>query len=226
VSPYLGLVLAYLAGSIPAAYIAGKLTKGIDLRQHGSGNLGATNVYRVLGAKIAVAVLLFDAAKGALPVLYFPRLLDPSVATAAGATWWSIAFGIAAIAGHVRPVFLLWNGGGKGVATASGVFGALAPAAIGVTLVVWFLVLVLSGYMSLASLAGAAVLPIAIAVLRGIRSPLFAVSIVVAAFVFWTHRSNIARLRRGDEPRFGRKQPPPPSPSNGESGGLDGPGVS
>ena len=64
-SPYLGLVLAYLAGSIPAAYIAGKLTKGIDLRQHGSGNLGATNVYRVLGAKIAVAVLLFDAAKGA-----------------------------------------------------------------------------------------------------------------------------------------------------------------
>jgi len=91
--------------------------------------------------------------------------------------------------------------------------------------VVWFLVLVLSGYMSLASLAGAAVLPIAIAVLRGIRSPLFAVSIVVAAFVFWTHRSNIARLRRGDEPRFGRKQPPPPSPSNGESAGLDGPGV-
>jgi len=226
VSPYLGLVLAYLAGSIPAAYIAGKLTKGIDLRQHGSGNLGATNVYRVLGAKIAVAVLLFDAAKGAFPVLYFPRLLDPSVATAASATWWSIAFGIAAIAGHVRPVFLLWNGGGKGVATASGVFGALAPAAIGVTLVVWFLVLVLSGYMSLASLAGAAVLPIAIAVLRGIRSPLFAVSIVVAAFVFWTHRANIARLRRGDEPRFGRKQPPPPAPSNGESGGLDGPGVS
>ncbi len=225
-SPYLGLVLAYLAGSIPAAYIAGKLTKGIDLRQHGSGNLGATNVYRVLGAKIAVAVLLFDAAKGALPVLYFPRLLDPSAVTAASATWWSIAFGIAAIAGHVRPVFLLWNGGGKGVATASGVFGALAPAAIGVTLVVWFLVLVLSGYMSLASLAGAAVLPIAIAVLRGIRSPLFAVSIIVAAFVFWTHRSNIARLRRGDEPRFGRKQPPPPSPSNGESGGLDGPGVS
>jgi acyl phosphate:glycerol-3-phosphate acyltransferase len=118
-------------------------------------------------------------------------------------------------------VFLLWNGGGKGVATASGVFGALAPAAIGVTLVVWFLVLMLSGYMSLASLAGAAVLPIAIAVLRGIRSPLFAVSIVVAAFVFWTHRSNIVRLRRGDEPRFGRKQPPPPPASNRESGGSD-----
>ena len=76
-SPYLGLVLAYLAGSIPAAYIAGKLTRGIDLRQHGSGNLGATNVYRVLGPRVAAAVLLFDAAKGAVPVLWFPRLIAP-----------------------------------------------------------------------------------------------------------------------------------------------------
>jgi glycerol-3-phosphate acyltransferase PlsY len=210
VSPYLGLVLAYLAGSIPAAYIAGRVTKGIDLRQHGSGNLGATNVYRVLGAKIAVAVLLFDAAKGAIPVLYFPRLLDPATIGTNSMTWWSIAFGVAAIAGHVRPVFLLWKGGGKGVATASGVFAALSPAAIGVTLVVWFLVLVVSGYMSLASLAGAAVLPVAIAVLRGVRSPLFAVSIAIAAFVFWTHRANIGRLRRGEEPRFGRKSPPAP----------------
>jgi len=209
VSPYLGLVLAYLAGSIPAAYIAGKATRGIDLRQHGSGNLGATNVYRVLGAKIAVAVLLFDAAKGAVPVLWFPRLLDSANAAPGRATLWAIAFGVAAIVGHVRPVFLLWKGGGKGVATASGVFGALAPAAIGVTLVVWFAVLVISGYMSLASLAGAAVLPVAIGILRGVRSPLFLLSIAVAAFVFWTHRSNIARLRRGEEPRFGRKPPPP-----------------
>jgi glycerol-3-phosphate acyltransferase PlsY len=168
-------------------------------------------VYRVLGAKIAVAVLLFDAAKGAIPVLYFPRLLDPATIGTNAMTWWSIAFGVAAIAGHVRPVFLLWKGGGKGVATASGVFGALAPAAIGVTLVVWFVVLVVSGYMSLASLAGAAVLPVAIAVLRGVRSPLFGVSIVIAAFVFWTHRANIGRLRRGEEPRFGRKSPPPPA---------------
>jgi glycerol-3-phosphate acyltransferase PlsY len=209
VSPYLGLVLAYLAGSIPAAYIAGKLTRGIDLRQHGSGNLGATNVYRVLGAKVAVAVLLFDAAKGAIPVLWFPRLLTPAPVDSYEATLWAIAFGVAAIAGHVRPVFLLWKGGGKGVATASGVFGALAPAAIGVALLVWLGVLVVSGYMSLASLAGAAVLPVAIAIIGGIRSPLFAVSVLVAAFVFWTHRANIGRLRRGEEPRFGRKSPPP-----------------
>jgi len=208
VSPYLGLVLAYVAGSIPAAYIAGKVTRGIDLRQHGSGNLGATNVYRVLGAKVAVVVLLFDAAKGAVPVLWFPSLIAPPVSEPGVLTLWAIAFGIAAIIGHVRPVFLLWKGGGKGVATASGVFGALAPAAIGITLLVWLAVLVVSGYMSLASLAGAAVLPVAIAVIGGLRSPLFAVSVVVAAFVFWTHRSNIGRLRRGQEPRFGRKAPP------------------
>jgi acyl phosphate:glycerol-3-phosphate acyltransferase len=210
VSPYLGLVLAYLAGSIPAAYIAGKLTRGIDLRQHGSGNLGATNVYRVLGAPVAAAVLAFDAAKGAVPVLVFPRLFVPSPADSHATTLWAIAFGIAAIIGHVRPIFLLWKGGGKGVATASGVFGALAPAAIAIAFVVWLAVLVVSGYMSLASLAGAAVLPVAVGVLGGVRSPLFVVSVVVAAFVFWTHRSNIGRLRRGEEPRFGRKPPPPP----------------
>ena len=220
-SPYLGLVLAYVAGSIPAAYIAGKVTRGIDLRQHGSGNLGATNVFRVLGAKIAIVVLLFDAAKGAVPVLYLPRL---SGLIGSAATMWAIAFGIAAIVGHVRPVFLLWKGGGKGVATAAGVFGALAPAAIGITLVVWFLVLVVSGYMSLASMAGAAVLPIAIAVMVGLRSPLFLVSVGVAVFVFWTHRANIGRLQRGEEPRFGRKTPPAdekPAPSDDERSGID-----
>ena len=220
-SPYLGLVLAYLAGSIPAAYIAGKLTRGIDLRQHGSGNLGATNVYRVLGAKVAIAVLLFDAAKGAVPVLWFPRLVAPAPGDSYVATLWTIAFGLAAIVGHVRPIFLLWKGGGKGVATASGVFGALAPAAIGVVLAVWLGVLVVSGYMSLASLAGAAVLPIAIAIIGGIRSPLFAVSVLVAAFVFWTHRANIGRLRRGEEPRFGRKSSPPSGAD--ERGGRDEP---
>jgi glycerol-3-phosphate acyltransferase PlsY len=210
VSPFLGVVLAYVAGSIPAAYIAGKLTRGIDLRQHGSGNLGATNVYRVLGAKVAVVVLLFDAAKGAVPVLVFPRWLDAATTGSEAATLWSIGFGVAAIVGHVRPVFLLWKGGGKGVATASGVFGALAPAAIGIALLAWLAVLLTSGYMSLASLAGAAMLPVAIAVVSGIRSPIFGVSVLVAIFVFWTHRSNIGRLMRGEEPRFGRKKSTPP----------------
>jgi glycerol-3-phosphate acyltransferase PlsY len=214
VSPYLGLVLAYMAGSIPAAYIAGKVTRGIDLRQHGSGNLGATNVHRVLGAKVSVAVLLFDAAKGAIPVWWLPRLLGENASNSHSATLWAIAFGIAAIIGHVRPIFLLWKGGGKGVATAAGVFGALALPAMGIAVVVWLAVLVVSGYMSLASLTGATVLPIAIAILKGVRSPLFAVSVLVTAFVFWTHRSNIGRLRRGEEPRFGRKAPPTPPPGD------------
>jgi glycerol-3-phosphate acyltransferase PlsY len=121
---------------------------------------------------------------------------------------WSIGYGVAAILGHVRPVFLLWRGGGKGVATAAGVFGALAPAAMGVAILAWLVVLLGSGFMSLASLAGAVALPIGILVTKGVRSPLFAVSVAVAAFVFWTHRANIGRLRRGEEPRFGRKEPP------------------
>ena len=91
-TPYLGLVLAYVVGSIPAAYIAGKVTRGIDLRQHGSGNLGATNVYRVLGAKTAIVVLLFDAAKGALPALWFPRLFGIDRAGPHAVTLWAIAF--------------------------------------------------------------------------------------------------------------------------------------
>ncbi|MHB1223699.1 MAG: glycerol-3-phosphate 1-O-acyltransferase PlsY [Gemmatimonadaceae bacterium] len=196
----LGLIAAYVAGSIPAAYVAGRMVRGIDLRQHGSGNLGATNVYRVLGRRVAVAVLLFDAAKGALPVLLLPRLIpggDPLL--------WAVAYGVAAIVGHVRPIFLLWKGGGKGVATSSGVFAALAPLPMLATFVVWGVVLWGSGYVSLASLSAALVLPLAILAMMGPRSPLFGVALVVGGFVFWTHRANIGRLRRGEESRFSRK---------------------
>src|SRR5687768_17087774 len=115
--PAIGIAIAYLLGSIPAAFIAGKIARGIDLREHGSGNLGATNAYRVLGAKIASAVRLCGASKGAIPVLFFRRW-----DTVGHPELWAIAYGIAAIFGHVRPIFLLWKGGGKGVATATGVF--------------------------------------------------------------------------------------------------------
>jgi acyl phosphate:glycerol-3-phosphate acyltransferase len=134
--PAIGLVGAYVLGSVPAAYIAGRVVKGIDLRQHGSGNLGATNVYRVLGGKVAAAVLVFDAAKGALPVVLLPRLLPTE-----RPLLWAIAYGIAAIVGHVRPLFLLWKGGGKGVATAAGVFAALVPIPALIAVAVWTLVL-------------------------------------------------------------------------------------
>lgn len=192
--------LSYLIGSIPAAYLAGKLTRGIDLREHGSGNLGATNVYRVLGSKIAVVVLLFDALKGAVPVLAFPGITD-----AARPDLWAIAYAVAAIAGHVRSIFLLLRGGGKGVATAAGAFLSLAPLPSLIALAMFMMVLFAWGYVSLGSLTAAVVLPVVIGLREGVRSPLFAVSTVVAAFVFWTHRANIARLRRGEEPRFGKK---------------------
>lgn len=199
--PVVALLIAYLVGSIPTAYLAGKLFRGIDLREHGSRNLGATNVYRVMGWKIALLVLAIDIAKGALPVLLLPRYMDTVTAHL-----WAIVFGLAAIVGHVRPIFLLWRGGGKGVATAAGAFLALVPIPTLIALAVFVAVVLASGYVSLGSLAAAVALPLTLLADRGLRSPLFMVSAVVCVFVFWTHRSNIARLRRGEESRFGRKR--------------------
>jgi glycerol-3-phosphate acyltransferase PlsY len=197
--PALAVALAYVAGSIPSAYIAGK-ARGVDLRKHGSGNLGATNVIRVLGTKIGLVVFAFDVAKGALPVLFLPRYTISPWPT----IWVSIACGVAAILGHTRPLFLLFRRGGKGVATAAGVFLALAPVQTLLTLIVFAVVLLSSGYVSVGSLISAALLPLLIAVTLGPRSPIFAISALVAVFVTWTHRANISRLRRGEEHRFGK----------------------
>ena len=198
--PAFGLLVGYLLGSIPFAYIAGKVARGIDLRQHGSGNLGATNVYRTLGAKVASIVFVLDTLKGALPVLAVQRYaIGPHL------DLWAIAAGVAAIIGHAKPIFLLWKGGGKGVATAGGVFLALAPIPTLASMATFIVVVLLSGYVSVASLTAAVVLPVVLGVTSGVRSPLFVVSVVIAVFVFWTHRANIGRLRRGEEHRFGRK---------------------
>jgi len=202
-SPIVGVILSYLAGSIPSAYIAGRV-RGVDLRKHGSGNLGATNVVRVLGPKIGGVVFVADLLKGFLPVYFLPAhtvssMLQPEV--------WALVYGAAAILGHVKPIFLLGKGGGKGVATASGVFLALAFVPMLIAEVVWITVFYFTRYVSLASLMGAAVLPIAIIVLtRDPRSPVFIASLIIAAFVFWTHRANIGRLRRGEEHRFVKKE--------------------
>jgi len=200
--PAVAVLLAYALGSIPAAYIAGR-SRGIDLRKHGSGNLGATNVFRVLGAKVGIAVFLFDMAKGALPVLLFPQWTTAPWGLTSPLAM-PIACGIAAIAGHVRPVFLKFGKGGKGVATAAGVFLGLAPIPAIIALVTFAAVLLASGYVSLGSLTAATILPIAVYLTSGV-SPLLFLSIGLAAFVFWTHRANIGRLRRGEEHRFGRK---------------------
>ena len=198
--PAIGAAVGYILGSIPFAYLAGRLTRGIDLRQHGSGNLGATNVYRTLGAKVALVVFLLDVLKGAAPVWLVLRYGRGDHILA-----WAIGAGIAAIAGHAKPVFLLWRGGGKGVATATGVFLALAPVPTLVAVASWIAVVALSGYVSLGSLVAALALPVAIAALLGTHALVFPVSVAIALFVFWTHRANIGRLRRGEEHRFGRK---------------------
>jgi len=200
-APVVGLIISYLAGSIPSAYIAGKL-RGVDLRKHGSGNLGATNVVRVLGAKTGAVVFVADLLKGFLPVYFLPiytETLRPEL--------WALVYGVAAIAGHVKPIFLLGKGGGKGVATASGVFMALALKPMLVAQAVFILVFYFTRYVSLASLLGAAVLPFAIlGFYRDPQSPVFIASVIIAAFVFWTHRANIGRLRRGEEHRFVKKE--------------------
>lgn len=195
------LVAAYALGSIPAAHIAGR-SKGIDLRKHGSGNLGATNVFRVLGPRIGVAVFAFDMIKGAIPVLYFARLVPPATLSPVVA---EILCGVAAIAGHVRPLWLGFGKGGKGVATAAGVFLALAPVETSLALGAFALTLFASGYVSLGSMIAAVLLPVLLFIREG-ASPLFIVCSLIALFVFWTHRANIDRLRQGTENRFGKRE--------------------
>ena len=203
--PAVGLLIAYVAGSFPSAYLAGRLIKGIDLRTVGSGNLGATNVYRVLGFGAAMCVLLIDLAKGALPVMFLPRLLDAGPPGSDRALWWARAYGIAAIAGHAKPVFLLWKGGGKGVATATGVFVVLVPSALLATVVVCIAVVWYSGFMSLGSITAAALFPLLVWVDSGV-SPVLWGALLVASFICWTHRANMVRLRNGTEPRLFRKK--------------------
>jgi glycerol-3-phosphate acyltransferase PlsY len=194
----LAILASYLLGAIPTSYLVSRLFAKIDLREHGSRNLGATNLYRVLGWKYAVPVALFDIAKGAIPVLVFaPQVSDSEL--------FALACGVAAILGHVFSVFVRFRGG-KGVATAAGVMLGLTPLALGVAALVWALVVLLTGYVSLASIAAAAVLPVAVYLLERPRSPeLLWIDTLVAIGVIVLHRHNIQRLLNGTESRFGRR---------------------
>jgi glycerol-3-phosphate acyltransferase PlsY len=202
------LVAAYVVGATPTSYWVGRGFHRVDLRTRGSGNLGATNVFRVLGWKWAVPVMLVDVLKGWAPAALFPLLLSGWAGgggvSGAEAWAWAPAFGAAAILGHV---FSFWVGfrGGKGVATSAGVFLALAPWALLVAFGVWLGAVLLTRIVSLGSVLAAVVLPPAVFFLPhrgGAVVPLF--TLLLAVFVIWAHRANLGRLRRGEEKRLGR----------------------
>ena len=193
------LVASYLLGAIPTSYLAGRLVRGIDLREHGSRNLGATNLYRVLGWRFAIPVGLLDAAKGLIPVLVFaPRVSDSEV--------FALVCGLTAVVGHVFSVFVGFKGG-KGVATAAGVMLGLTPVALGVAAAVWAALVFLTGYVSVGSIAAAAVFPVAVWLLEPPTRPaILWLDIAVAAAIIWLHRGNIQRLLNGTENRIGGKK--------------------
>jgi glycerol-3-phosphate acyltransferase PlsY len=190
------LALSYLMGAFPTSWLAARLFRGIDLREHGSRNLGATNVYRVLGWKYAVPVGLIDILKGAAPVWLF-GLRVPEIPL------FPLLCGLAAVVGHVFSVFVGFKGG-KGVATAAGVVLALAPWALLAVTAVWALLVWLTGYVSLASIVAASLFPLAAWLLHDVRGVPLLADGVLAAFIVWKHRSNLQRLLAGTESRFGK----------------------
>ncbi|MBI3313874.1 MAG: glycerol-3-phosphate 1-O-acyltransferase PlsY [Candidatus Omnitrophica bacterium] len=190
--------LAYLIGSIPFGLLIGKCVKGIDIRESGSRNIGATNVFRVVGKKWGILVFILDAVKGYLgPTLLM--LTGHSTSMTA-----SLILGIATILGHTFPVWLKFKGG-KGVATSLGVFLAIAWKPTAITFGIWVLIFAITHIISISSLAAAVCFPVAIYFtsrdLEGARW-LLITSLILAVFIFYTHRHNIARLRKGEEKRL------------------------
>ena len=210
---------AYLLGSIPTGYLVAK-AKGIDIRSVGSGNIGATNVFRILGKSAGIFVLLADAAKGYFACYYIPRLIfqvDESVLELAETKlrndyliylqsfeWHSIVAGVAAILGHNYTCWLKFKGG-KGVATTAGVLVALAPSAFLVVLCIFLLVFYLTRYISLSSIVAAFCLPFSVWWFHGSRT-MIVVMAALGALAIYKHKANIQRLLNGTENRFGKKK--------------------
>ena len=193
------IFLAYFLGSIPFGLFVGRAVKGIDIREHGSKNIGATNVFRVVGKKWGIAVFVLDALKGSLAVL-LPSILNPSLRETA----WPLFAGIFAILGHSFSPWLSFKGG-KGVAASLGVFLTAAPLPAGLTFGLWILIFAASRIISVASLSAAAAFPvICFLTARGtfLFPYLFPVSLLLTAFIFYTHRANIGRLLRRDEKKL------------------------
>jgi glycerol-3-phosphate acyltransferase PlsY len=202
-------LISYLVGSVPFGLLVARLVAGIDIRKAGSGNIGATNVARVVGAKWGILVLVLDAIKGLLPVLLLPRLLLPGNDPAAGHV--QVICGIATIVGHMFPCWLGFRGG-KGVATALGVITILGWPATLVTAAVFAIVFVATRYVSLASILASLAFAIAQFAIPGYaaftteKCSLAAFSILAPVLIILRHGSNIRRLLRGEEPKFRAKK--------------------
>jgi glycerol-3-phosphate acyltransferase PlsY len=227
----LQLLGAYLLGAIPFAYIAGRLLRGIDIRQHGSGNVGATNVFRVLGKGPGAAVLALDLGKGWLAAAWLPTLgaVSSSAAffsdSAVDKPWWPCVLGLAAVLGHSFTLFLGFKGG-KGVATSAGVFLGLAPHATSWVLLLFILTLLWTRMVSAGSLLGAAALPGLVASFKEWRPaaarvnlseawnsswsvqarPVFWLAVAIAVLVWVKHIPNIKRILAGTENKVGSKK--------------------
>jgi glycerol-3-phosphate acyltransferase PlsY len=192
------VAIAYLAGSVPFGLLIARLKGNVDLRRVGSGNIGATNVLRAVGKGAAALTLVGDIGKGAAAVV---------LARGLGASSWVLAaVALAAVLGHLFPIFLGFRGG-KGVATTLGVVLAAMPAVGGLLILVWLLVAVVWRYSSLAALAAAVALP-ALAWLLDGRPVMVLFGVLSAALIFWRHRENIKRLRHGTEGKIGQKARP------------------
>lgn len=198
VTPILIFSLSYLLGSIPFGFVIAKLFGGRDVRKGGSGNIGATNVARVVGPVAGILTLLLDAAKGGFSVWIAARAAN-------GESWILVLAGFFAMLGHCFPVWLRFRGG-KGVATAAGVFLALCPAAMLAATILFLVIVSFWRYVSLGSIAAAAAIPLLVYLLWAPRfappATVTLTSLAIAALVIFQHRSNIARLARGEEPKF------------------------
>jgi glycerol-3-phosphate acyltransferase PlsY len=198
------ILIAYLLGTLLGSLILGRV-RGVDIRSMGSGNAGATNALRTQGGLFGLLVLAVDIAKGLLTVWWLPTAALPAVGIDLDLPreWLTVACGFAVIVGHVYPVWFGFRGG-KGAATMVGVIAAMELRLLVPLLLSWFVVLVLSGYVSLATMLSGAALVIAVCILEPNNVPLLSFCAAVTAFVAYTHRSNIARIRAGQESRVRR----------------------
>lgn len=195
-------LISYLIGSIPTGYIMAKLLRGIDIREHGSGNIGATNLIRVVGRTPGIIALLFDAAKGTLAVVLLASIYYRPQ-TLISEPLFKVALGLGAVSGHIWTIFLKFKGG-KGVATTIGVFIGLTPLVTAIGLLLWLATVLLFRFVSLGSLVMATSLPLLMIIFaRPIEY--ITLSITLCIFIFYKHRSNIRRLIEGTEYKIGQR---------------------